>query len=85
MRSRLTLAWVRSSAANRDDRLGTLSGRERPRIGTSSARVRLGMVLRQVGQGGAGRRSRAAHRELGPVDAVPAAHRLDHPAEIQPA
>ena len=28
-----------SRAANRADRLGTLSGRERPRIGTSSARV----------------------------------------------
>ena len=39
LRSRLTLAWVRSSVANRDDRLGTLSGRERPRIGTSSARM----------------------------------------------
>jgi hypothetical protein len=39
MRSRLASDWVWSRAANRADRLGTLSGRERPRIGTSSARV----------------------------------------------
>ena len=39
MRSRLAFDSLWSRAANRADRLGTLSGRERPRIGTSSARV----------------------------------------------
>jgi len=39
MRSCLAFDSLWSSAANRADRLGTLSGRERPRIGTSSARV----------------------------------------------
>ena len=39
MRSCLAFDSVWSRAANRADRLGTLSGRERPRIGTSSARV----------------------------------------------
>ena len=39
MRSRLVFDSLWSRAANRADRLGTLSGRERPRIGTSSARV----------------------------------------------
>ena len=38
-RSRLAFDSLWSRAANRADRLGTLSGRERPRIGTSSARV----------------------------------------------
>ncbi len=39
MRSRLAFDSLWSRAANRADRFGTLSGRERPRIGTSSARV----------------------------------------------
>src|SRR5271166_2750051 len=39
LRSRLAFDSLWSRAANRADRLGTLSGRERPRIGTSSARV----------------------------------------------
>jgi hypothetical protein len=43
------------------------------------------MVLRQVGEGGAGRRAGATRGELTPVGPVPAAHRLDHPGEIQPA
>ena len=43
------------------------------------------MVLRQVGEGSAGRRAGATRGELAPVDPVPAAHRLDHPGEIQSA
>ena len=43
------------------------------------------MVLRQVGEGGAGLRAGATRGELAPVDPVPAAHRLDHPGETQPA
>ena len=39
MRSRLAFDSLWSRAASRADRLGTLSGRERPRTGTSSARV----------------------------------------------
>ena len=82
MRSRLAFDSLWSRAANRADRLGTLSGRERPRIGTSRAGG-LGMVLRQVGEGSAGRRAGTTRGELAPVDPVPAAHRLDHPGEIQ--
>ena len=40
-------------------------------------------MLRQVGEGSAGRRAGATRGELAPVDPVPAAHRLDHPGEIQ--
>jgi len=43
------------------------------------------MVLRQVGEGGAGLRAGATRGELAPVDPVPAAHRLDHPGETRPA
>ena len=43
------------------------------------------MVLRQVGEGSAGLRAGATRGELAPVDPVPAAHRLDHPGETQPA
>ena len=83
MRSRLAFDSLRSRAANRADRLGTLSGRERPRIGTSLGAGGLGMVLRQVGECSAGWRAGATRGELAPVDPVPAAHRLDHPGEIQ--
>ena len=41
-------------------------------------------MLRQVGEGRRGPASGSHGRgELAPVDPVPAAHRLDHPGEIQ--
>jgi hypothetical protein len=43
------------------------------------------MMLGQVGQGGAGWRSRAERGEVVTINAVSVANRLAHPAEILPA
>ena len=58
--------------------LGAGEAEDRHELGAGG----LGMVLRQVG---AGLRAGATRGELAPVDPVPAAHRLDHPGETQPA
>ena len=73
---------VASNAANRDDRSGTLSGRERTRIGTSSARVHSVGCPARVGQGVRAGALEPAHGAPGPVDAVPAAHRLEDQMEV---
>src|SRR5271157_3994890 len=77
MRSCLALDWVWSRAANRADRLGTLSGVR----GRGSARARRGWTRYGASPGRRGRRGPASGshaRRVGPDRPVPAAHRLDH-------
>ena len=78
---RVRFALEQSGESRRQvrDALGAGEAKDRHELGAGS----LGMVLRQVGEGGAGRRAGATRGELAPVDPVPAAHRLDHPGEIQ--
>ena len=78
---RVRFALEQSGESRRQvrDALGAGEAKDRHELGAGS----LGMVLRQVGEGSAGRRAGATRGELAPVDPVPAAHRLDHPGEIQ--
>ena len=80
---RVRLALEQSGESRRQvrDALGAGEAKDRHELGAGG----LGMVLRQVGEGSAGRRAGATRGELAPVDPVPAAHRLDHPGEIQSA
>ena len=78
---RVRFALEQSGESRRQvrDALGAGEAKDRHELGAGG----LGMVLRQVGEGSAGRRAGATRGELAPVDPVPAAHRLDHPGEIQ--
>ena len=78
---RVRFALEQSGESRRQvrDALGVGEAKERHELGAGD----LGMVLRQVGEGSAGRRAGATRGELAPVDPVPAAHRLDHQGEIQ--
>jgi len=78
---RVRFALEQSGESRRQvrDALGAGEAKDRHELGAGG----LGMVLRQVGEGSAGRRPGATRGELAPVDPVPAAHRLDHPGEIQ--
>ena len=78
---RVRFALEQSGESRRQvrDALGAGEAKDRHELGAGG----LGMVLRQVGEGSAGWRAGATRGELAPVDPVPAAHRLDHPGEIQ--
>ena len=78
---RVRFALEQSGESRRQvrDALGAGEAKDRHELGAGG----LGMMLRQVGEGSAGRRAGATRGELAPVDPVPAAHRLDHQGEIQ--
>ena len=80
---RVRFALEQSGESRRQvgDALGAGEAKDRHELGAGG----LGMVLRQVGEGGAGLRAGATCGQLAPVDPVPAADRLDHPVEIQSA
>src|SRR5208337_2287118 len=78
---RVRFALEQSGESRRQVRnaLGAGEAKDRHQLGASG----LGMVLRQVGEGGASRRAGAPRGELVPVDPITAAHSLDHPGKIQ--
>ena len=78
---RVRFALEQSGESRRQvrDALGAGEAKDRHELGAGG----LGMVLRQVGEGSEGWRAGATRGESALADPVPAAHRLDHPGEIQ--